>query len=125
MDKTKEIARNKNGTFCAGVSGNPNGRPEGSKNQITVAKLLLEDAFRQGHADDIMKVLSLIVKQAKTGDKASQKLIWDSSISKQAIEADRASGSKQEINVKTMNVTQGSTIEGEFVDETQPEETLQ
>jgi len=127
MDSKGTLVRDNKGRFVKGISGNTLGRPVGSKNVITVQKLLVEEAFRGTEKDDISKVLALIVQQALQGDKASQKLIWDSSVSKQAIEADKAAGKKQEIKVHTMNVTQGVTLEGEYdVEEvTQPEETLQ
>ena len=110
-----------------GESGNPAGRPKGSKNVITVQKLMLEEAFREASETDMGKVLALIVEQALGGDKAAQKLVWDACISKQNLTEDKAAGKKQEINVKTMNVNQVTEIEGEFIDETedQPKDTIQ
>ncbi len=118
------LVRNKKGQFVKGVSGNAKGRPEGSKNAITTQKLLVEEVFRTGAGEDIQKVLKLIVKQALTGCKVSQKLIWDGSVSKQTMEVDKSAGGRAQINVKTMNV-RGSDIEGEFEEVTQVEETLQ
>ena len=117
--------RTKNGQFMVGTSGNPEGRPKGSKNVITVQKLLVEEAFREESGEDIKAVLALVVKQAKKGDKASQKLIWDASMSKQTLAEDKAAGTKQQITVHTMNV-KGKDLEGEFTDVTEEiEETLQ
>ena len=65
------------------------------------------------------KVIHLIVMQAMEGDKASQKLVWDANMSKQAISEEKNAGAKQQITVKTMNVTQEQVIEGEFIDETE------
>ena len=110
--------------FLAGISGNPQGRPKGSKNAITTQKLLVEEAFRTGSGKDIQKVLRIIVKQALAGDKVSQKLVWDGSVSKQVMEADKTAGGRTEINVKTMNV-RGSDIEGEFKEVSTLEETIQ
>ena len=126
MASNGQMIRDNKGRFVKGVSGNTLGRPVGSKNVITVQKLLVEEAFRGAEKDDISKVLALIVQKALQGDKASQKLIWDSSVSKQAIEADKAAGKKQEIKVHTMNVGRGVDIEGEYdvVKPTQPEEVL-
>ena len=73
--KAGELVRGKNGQFVAGTSGNPSGRPKGSKNVITLQKLAVEEAFRGSTSDDMAQVLALIVKQALDGDKASQKLI--------------------------------------------------
>jgi len=114
--KSGELVRNEEGKFVKGVSGNPKGRPKGSKNVITLQKLLVEEAFRQDTAADVLEVLKMVVKQALEGDKYSQKLIWDSSVSKQALAEDKASGGKQNITVHTMNVSGKGVIEGEYVD---------
>ena len=122
-----EMVRNKKGQFVKGISGNDKGRPKGSKNVITIQKLLVEEAFRSGSEDDVLEVLSLVVKQAKKGDKVSQKLVWDANISKQTLAEEKSAGSKQEIHVKTMNVTQEQAIEGEYIDVTEEitEDTIQ
>jgi hypothetical protein len=109
--------RAKNGQFLTGTSGNPAGRPAGSKNVITAQKMIVEEAFRDAKSGDIGKVLALVVKQALEGDKASQKLIWDAAVSKQTLSEDKAVGTKQEIKVHTMNVTRGELIEGEIIDD--------
>jgi len=113
------LVRNKKGQFVKGVSGNALGRPKGSKNIITVQKLMVEEAFRAGSEDDLLEVLHLIVKQAKKGDKPSQKLIWDANVSKQNLAEEKSAGEKAKIMVKTMNITQEAAIEGEFIDVTE------
>ena len=120
-----KLVRAKNGRFVKCTSGNTAGRPKGSKNIITVQKLMIEEAFRADSAIDVAEVLKVIVAQALTGDKASQKLIWDANISKQTLAEDKAAGTKQSITVHTMNV-KGKDLEGEFTDVTEDiEETLQ
>ena len=119
-----KLVRSGNGQFVKGKSGNPEGRPKGSKNAITVQKLLLEEAFRGDSAEKMGKVLALVVKQALTGDKVSQKLVWDANVSRQAISDDKSAGAKQSITVHTMNV-RGEDLEGDFSDVTDDEETLQ
>jgi hypothetical protein len=105
------------------MSGNLVGRPKGSKNAITVQKLMLEEAVRGSQSEDMGKVCALIIKQALEGDKPSQKLVWDANMSKQNLTEDKAAGKKQSITVHTMNV-RGEDIQGEFEDVTE-EETLQ
>jgi len=117
------MVRGKNGRFVAGKSGNPAGRPKGSKNIVTIQKLMVEEAFRASTSDDMAKVLALVVMQALEGDKASQKLIWDANMSKQSITDEKNAGTKQEIKVRTMNIMRGETIEGEIIDETTEEDS--
>ena len=100
----------KNGQFVKGQSGNPKGRPVGSKNVVTAQKLLLEQTFRESSGDDVQQVLSLIVAQALAGDKPSQKLVWDASVSKAAFTEDKAAGSKQSITIHRMDVTKAGDI---------------
>ncbi len=111
------IVRGKDGTFLKGKSGNPAGRPKGSKNIVTIQKLMVEEAFRATDSDDMAKVLSLIVHQALEGDKASQKLIWDANVSKQSVSEDKSTGLKEAIRVRVVGITPTDTIEGEIIDE--------
>jgi len=115
--KSGELQRTSKGTFVKGQSGNPLGRPKGSKNQITLAKLALEEQLRDALGPQMAEVAAKVVMQALEGDKSSQKLVWDSIMSKQALTEDKTSGSKQEIKVRTMNVMRGDVIEGEIIDD--------
>ena len=119
MDSNGQLVRNDKGQFVEGSGG----RPKGSKNAITVHKLMLEEAFRSCQKDKLSEVLAMILQQALDGDKGSQKLVWDSTMSKMNIVDDKAAGGKQTINVKTLNVVK-DVIEGDFtnIDE---EETIQ
>jgi D-alanyl-D-alanine dipeptidase len=117
------LVRDKKGRFIKGKSGNPVGRPMGSKNVVTLQKLAVEEAFRADTSDNMAKVLQLVVMQALEGDKASQKLIWDANVSKQSITEDKSAGSKQEIKVRTVNIHGRNVIEGEFIDETNEDVT--
>ena len=102
----------KNGQFVKGHSGNPKGRPVGSKNAVTAQKLLLEQTFREDTDLDVSLVLKLIVKQALDGDKPSQKLVWDASVSKANHTEDKTAGSKQSITIHRMEVKkQGDIID--------------
>ena len=112
-----ELVRGKNGRFTKGKSGNPLGRPKGSKNIVTIQKLMVEEAFRATDSDDMAKVLSLIVHQALEGDKASQKLIWDANVSKQSVTQDKAAGLKEAIRVRVVGLQPTDVVEGEIIDE--------
>ncbi|MDH2353480.1 DUF5681 domain-containing protein [Bradyrhizobium sp. SSUT112] len=58
------------GKFQKGTSGNPSGRKPGTRNRAT---LLIESMSE----DDRAAIVAKIIKQAKRGDRASQKLIVD------------------------------------------------
>jgi hypothetical protein len=82
------------------VKGNPGGgRTVGSKNRITILKVALEEAFRDETFEDIQKVLKSVVKQALEGDKASQRLVWDASVSKGIQSSDKEGTDKKGFTV--------------------------
>jgi len=82
------------------------GRPKGSKNVVTLYKLMAEEAFRARNQDRINAVLDMIVDQALDGDKAAQKLVWEGCVSKASVAEDKSVGGKQSITVHRMEVNQ-------------------
>lgn len=113
-----QLVRRADGTFVKGQSGNPLGRPKGSKNKITEIKLLTEQAVRAGRLEDMIEVCQMIVAQALDGDSRSQKMVWDAMISKASSTEDKAAGTKQQIEIGVMNVDrpQAKPIEGDVID---------
>ena len=107
--KSGELIRNAEGQFVEGVSGNPKGRPKGSKNRITLLKMQTEEAFRERNQERLDIVLDLILQDALDGDKAARKMIFDAVISKANVQEDKAAGQKQTINVHRMQVVKGDT----------------
>jgi len=99
-----ELVRNSDGQFVEGVSGNPKGRPKGSKNRITLLKMQTEEAWRDRNSNRLDTVLDMILQDALDGDKAARKLIFDSVISKANVQEDKSAGQKQTINVHRMDV---------------------
>ena len=91
------------GKWLKGHSGNPAGRPIGSKNKITLMKLALEEAFRDDSFEDVLDVLRMVVNQAKKGDKSSQRLVWDSAVSKGMGSADKDVKGQQGFTVHHMH----------------------
>jgi hypothetical protein len=56
--------------FKPGQSGNPNGRPQGSRSKVCVAL----DALAEGEAEEIVKAM---IEQAKEGDGQSGRVILE------------------------------------------------
>jgi len=82
------------------IKGNPGGgRAVGSKNRITLLKVALEEAFREDTYEDIIEVLKMVVVQAKEGDKASQRMVWDSAMSKGIQSSDKEATDKKGFTV--------------------------
>jgi hypothetical protein len=104
------MVQNTKGQFIEGNPGGP-GRPKGSKNQITLYKLMAEEAFRDRNAERIATVLDMIVQDALDGDKTAKKLVWDAAVSKANMTEDKTSGSKQEITVHRMQVVPRSDVD--------------
>lgn len=97
--KVGEIIERENGRFIPGVSGNPNGRPKGSRNRITLLKLMAEEAVREGSADKMLDVCKTIINQAIEGDKDSQKLVWAAVMSKSNLDGEKTAGDKVQITI--------------------------
>ncbi len=117
--KEGELVRTPEGQFIQGVSGNPGGRPKGSKNKVTLLKLAAEEAFRDRNQNAIDAVLDQILSAALEGDKAARKMVWDACMSKAAVAEDKTAGGKQQITVHRMEVTQA--VDGD-VDNTKEED---
>ena len=74
--------RNADGTFPKGQSGNPAGRPKGSKNEIVALKHDLEIAVRKHlTADKVAKIVDKMVSLAENGNVGAAKLILDKVVS--------------------------------------------
>lgn len=91
----------KTGKFLPGNPGG--GRTPGSKNRITLMKVALEDAFRDETYEDVLAVLRMVVGQALEGDKASQKMIWDASVSRGMSPQDKEATDKKGFTVHHMH----------------------
>ena len=77
-----ELVRDEEGKFVAGKSGNPSGRPRGSKNKITLLRQSLELQLREQAAPDMAGVMDTAVKLALDGDRAMIKLLLEMHMSK-------------------------------------------
>lgn len=93
------------GKFISGASGNPRGRPKGTKNEITELKQEVELAVRQ-HADlkKIKKVLEKVFNKAANGNMAAAKLVFDYFLSR-VNDADDSGKEQPAIRVIVENAT--------------------
>jgi hypothetical protein len=79
---SSSVTRNPDGTFPSGVSGNPNGRGKGKKNELTELKQDLEIAVRKAlPATRIKRIVEKVAQMAEEGNLRAAKLILDKVIS--------------------------------------------
>ena len=90
--------------FVKGESGNPSGRPKGSKNQITLLRQSLELQLREAAAPNMAAVMQKAVDLALEGDRAMIKLLLELHVSKQSQDAENAVD-KVEIHITSPNQT--------------------
>lgn len=107
-----KLVRAPNGQFVKGYGGNPNGRPKGSKNKVTLLKIAGEEAMRERNYERMQLVMDMVIDAALDGDKSAQKLVWDAGMSKATLSEDKAAGQQQKITVHRMEVKSNSR-EGE------------
>lgn len=86
--------------FKPGVSGNPNGRPKGSKNQITLLKESMELLLREHQGDErLRKVMDMAFELALTGSEPMIKLILELNMSKGTTQDNSKAAEKVQINI--------------------------
>lgn len=91
MSKVKGIERTDLGTFEKGVSGNPVGRPKGSKNKITILKQSMEVELREQTSSHMGAVMDKAIELALEGDRQMIKLLVDNHMSKGVSEDSKGS----------------------------------
>lgn len=96
--------------FKEGVSGNPGGRPKGSKNKITLQKIMLEEQLRDASKDRMGEVLNKAFELALAGDRTMLKLLLELHMSKGIAESTTAT-EKVVIDIKTTAVPAAPTNE--------------
>lgn len=103
------------GQFLKGTSGNPLGRPKGSKNKITMMKLALEGRLRTQLEHDAHEILKKAVDLAKDGDTAMIKLLVDKMIPTSKSVDDEPTKEKIQIIVSQL-AGRESTVSGRVID---------
>lgn len=113
---SSEIARTPTGRFPKGVSGNPAGRPKGSKNQVTLLKLMAEEAVRSQNLDRMLSVADKVIEQALSGDTDSQKLVWQAIMSKGSVDDRSQAKEKVSITINSLSQDSPKEVKGETYD---------
>ena len=108
--------------FVKGRSGNPRGRPKGSKNKATLLKEAMQKKADIMLSKELPAVLKTVVAAAKGGDMQAAKMILDRTIpTKRADDGNDDTGNKL-VQITIQNLTSphdekepGVTINGETV----------
>lgn len=109
--------RTPDGKFLKGTSGNPAGRPKGTKNYIVKLKQDLEACLRENITlDQVQGIVASMVAEAQNGNVSAAKLILDKVLSNARVDED-IDAAQGGLTIKVTNLTVGTTekpIEGEF-----------
>jgi hypothetical protein len=76
-DDNTPVKRAPGGQFVPGQSGNPAGRAKGTKNKITLARLLLEETLRDQLTQAGPKLMKEAIKQALKGNDRVMRVLLD------------------------------------------------
>lgn len=77
---SKDITKRKPTQFQPGKSGNPRGRPKGSKNKATLLKEAMQHKADLMLTRDVPKVLKTVLQAAIAGDMQAAKMILDRAV---------------------------------------------
>jgi hypothetical protein len=125
-NKDKEVIRDPaTGQFVKGSSGNPAGRPLGSKNRIALLKREMEEAIRENLDVGVLKkIVSSMAAEAINGNVSAAKLILDKVMSNAKVEDD-AGEDRPEIVIRIENLTAGALkdVSGEVIEHEEPHGT--
>lgn len=118
-EKTKPpVKRTSGGQFVPGQSGNPAGRAKGTKNRITLARLMLEESLRDALAEDGPKIMKKAIKMALSGNDRVMRVLLDKMLTTPR-DQDTGESQDREINVTVQNLIpqqpKAKLIEGESV----------
>lgn len=112
------LKRTEGGKFAPGVSGNPAGRAKGSKNKITLARLLLEEALRNQLTEAGPKLMTQAIKQALKGNDRIMRVLLDKMLTTPR-DMDSSDGQDRDVKVVVQNLIkapdQRPAIQGESV----------
>jgi hypothetical protein len=114
-ESTEVVERDTAGRFV--TSGNKRGRPKGSKNRVTLLKLMAEEAVRERNIERMQQVCDEIIEDALMGDKDMRKLVWQAMISKGSADEKSQAQEKVEIKINTAPKEEVVVIEQQPIEE--------
>ena len=120
---TNEVAKRKSTKFAKGKSGNPKGRPKGSKNKATLLREAMQKKADIMLSKELPQVLRAVVTAAKAGDMSAAKMILDRTIPTKRADDGNDADSNKLVQITIQNLTSpfdekpGVTINGETVNE--------
>lgn len=105
--KPVEVVRSDRGRFVRGHSGNPVGRTKGTKNRITLARLMLEEDLRKLLTRSGKELMSNAIQMALNGDEKIMRVLLDKMLA--TPKGDDAENARDtEIKVSIHNMTSGA-----------------
>jgi hypothetical protein len=104
--------------YRPGQSGNPLGRPKGSKNRITLLKLQLEESLREQAAPQIAEVLQTAIDMALNERHPGMiKLLLELHMSKNAEQTDE-NADRKDVTINLVGLQTAPTAPGRVIDVT-------
>jgi len=100
-------ARTQTGQFVKGQSGNPAGRTKGTKNRITLARLMLEEGLREQLTNAGPNIMKKAIKMALDGDDKIMRVLLDKMLTTPKGD-DGSDARDNEVRINITNLTQGA-----------------
>lgn len=117
--RVPERRKKGNPGFKPGVSGNPAGKPKGTKNKLTIyrEKVLMKQEKKL--LDELPEILDVVIDRAKKGDMTATKMILDRVIAAKKVADENAEDRGTPIvNINITGTkaraTMGKAVEAEF-----------
>lgn len=97
----------KTGRFPPGQSGNPLGKAKGTKNRITLARLMLEEGLRQQLTAAGPNIMKKAIKMALDGDDKIMRVLLDKMLTTPKGD-DGSEARDNEVRITVNNLTSGA-----------------
>lgn len=111
----KPVIKREGGRFVKGQSGNPAGRAKGTKNKITLARLLLEEQLRDALAKSGPKLMQQAIKQALKGNDRIMRVLLDKMLTTPR-DAQESDNQDREINVVVQNLVTDQSAKPKLIE---------